>query len=106
MDILAAASQNPKLEMKKTLAPQIIGWYKADEVPQKQRVKPTKLPMTIGKLKVTIKINKLPASVQTNKDNWKIFHLDCDDRVVEVSVKPRGWKKLEDGGTNYFMWIG
>jgi hypothetical protein len=61
----------------------------ADEVPSKQRIKPTKLPMTTGKLEVTIKINELPLDVQTNKDNWKIFQLDCDGRVVFVTVKPK-----------------
>jgi len=45
--------------------------------------------MTTGKLEVTIKINELPLDVQTNKDNWKIFQLDCDGRVVFVTVKPK-----------------
>jgi len=36
---------------------------KADEVPEKQRIKPTKLPMTIGKLEVIIKINELSTNV-------------------------------------------
>jgi hypothetical protein len=59
----------------------------ANEVPEKRFIKPTKLPMTNGKLEVTIKINELPTNVQTNKDNWKIFQLDCDGRVVSVTVK-------------------
>jgi len=71
----------------------------------KQRIKPTKLPMTTGKLEVTIKINELPNDVQTNKDNWKIFQLDCDGRVVSVTVKPKIWKKLEDAAANYPMWV-
>ena len=67
----------------------------ADEVPQKQQpIKPTKLPMTTGKLEVTIKINELPNDVQTNKDNWKIFQLDCDGRVVSVTVKPKYGRSL------------
>jgi len=45
--------------------------------------------MINGKLEVIIKINELPNNVQTNKDNWKIFQLDCDSRVVEVTVKPK-----------------
>jgi hypothetical protein len=57
--------------------------------------------MTTGKLEVTIKINELPTDVQTNKDNWKIFQLDCDGRVVSVTVKPKIWKKLEDAAANY-----
>jgi len=39
------------------------------------------------------------------KDNWKIFQLDCDGRVVEVTVKPKIWKKLEDAAANYPMWV-
>src|SRR4028118_584291 len=58
--------------------------------------------MTTGKLEVTIKINELPNGVQTNKDNCKIFELDCDGRVVFVTVGrnlrmlrliiPSGWQ--------------
>jgi len=61
--------------------------------------------MTTGKLEVTIKINELPNDVQTNKDNCKIFQLDCDGRVVSVTVKPKIWKKLEDAAANYPQWV-
>jgi len=61
--------------------------------------------MTIGKLELTIKINELPNDVQTNKDNWKIFQLDCDGRVVSVTVKPKIWKKLEEDAANYPIWV-
>ena len=71
----------------------------------KQRIKPTKLPMTTGKLELIIKINELPLDVQTNKDNWKTFELDCDGRVVPVTVKPKIWKKLEDAAANYPQWV-
>jgi hypothetical protein len=82
------------------------GYYtKLTLVPSKQRIKPTKLPMTTGKLEVTIKINELPTDVQTNKDNWKTFQLDCDGRVVFVTVKPKIWKKLEDAAANYPQWV-
>jgi hypothetical protein len=61
--------------------------------------------MTIGKLELIIKINELPNNVETNKDNWKTFELDCDGRVVSVTVKPKIWKKLEDAAANYPMWV-
>ena len=61
--------------------------------------------MTTGKLEVTIKINELPNDVETNKDNCKIFQLDCDGRVVSVTVKPKIWKKLEDAAANYPQWV-
>ena len=63
--------------------------FYADEVPEKQRIKSTKLLMTIGKLEVTIKINEVPTDLQTNKDNWKIFQLDCNGRVGEVTAKAK-----------------
>jgi hypothetical protein len=61
--------------------------------------------MTIGKLEVTIKTNELPNDVHTNKDNWKIFQLNCNGWIVFVTVKPKIWKKLEDGAVNYPMWV-
>ena len=61
--------------------------------------------MTTGKLELIIKINELPTDVQTNKDNWKTFELDCDGRVVSVTLKPKIWKKLEDAATNYPQWV-
>jgi hypothetical protein len=79
--------------------------FYAEEVPSKQRIKLTNLPMTTGKLELIIKINELPNDVQTNKDNCKIFQLDCDGQVVSVTVKPKIWKKLEDAATNYPMWV-
>jgi hypothetical protein len=41
------------------------------------------------------------SNIQTNKDNWKIFQLQCDGRVVSVTVKPKIWKKFEDAVANY-----
>ncbi|MEG3836358.1 hypothetical protein [Microcoleus sp. Z1_C3] len=92
----AVAVSTPRLENK---------YNKAGKVLEKQRIKPTKLPMTIGKLELIIKINELPNNVETNKDNWKTFELDCDGRVVSVTVKPKIWKKLEDAAANYPMWV-
>ena len=85
--------------------PRLENITKLTLVPSKQRIKPTKLPMTIGKLELIIKINELPNDVQTNKDNWKTFELDCDGRVVSVTLKPKIWKKLEDAATNYPQWV-
>jgi hypothetical protein len=96
------------LNIEGSVAVPDLGWENLTTltlVPSKQRIKPTKLPMTTGKLEVTIKINELPLDVQTNKDNGKIFQLDCDGRVVSVTVKPKIWKKLEDAAANYPQWV-
>jgi hypothetical protein len=60
---------------------------------------------TQGKLEITIKINEFPATVKTVENNWKSFDIDCDGRVVSVTVKPKVFKKLEDAQANYPMWV-
>jgi hypothetical protein len=48
-----------------------------------------KTPMaTTGKLELIIKINELPKA-NAAKDGWQSFELDCDGRIVSVTVKPK-----------------
>jgi hypothetical protein len=62
--------------------------------------------MTVtGKLELTIKINELP-NAATIENGWKSFEIDCDGRIVSVTVKPKVWKKLEDAQANFPMWVG
>ncbi len=60
---------------------------------------------TPGKLELTIKINEMPADVETAENGWKQFHLVCDGQLVRVKVKPKVFKKLEQAQENYPMWI-
>lgn len=57
-----------------------------------------------GKLEVTIKINELPES-QTVENGWKQFEVDCAGKIVNVKVRPKVWKKLEDAQANFPMWV-
>lgn len=59
---------------------------------------------TPGRLEVTIKINELPIA-ETVENNWQQFHLDCDGRLIQVTVKPKVWRKLTDAEANYPMWV-
>jgi hypothetical protein len=59
---------------------------------------------TTGKLELTIKINELPQG-KTIENGWQYFELDCDGRIVSVSVKPKIWKKLTDAQANFPMWV-
>lgn len=47
-----------------------------------------------AKLEITLKINRLPPDVTTDKNGWKSFQLDCAGRLVSVSLRPRMWNKL------------
>ena len=60
---------------------------------------------TPGKLEITIKINEFPADVRTVENGWREFDLDCDGQLVQVKVKPKVFKKLEQARENYLMWV-
>ncbi|MBD2505013.1 fertility inhibition FinO-like protein [Anabaena azotica] len=60
--------------------------------------------MITGKLELTIKINELPEA-QTVENNWQQFEIDCDGRIITVTVKPKMWKKLTDAANNYPQWV-
>jgi len=60
--------------------------------------------MTQGKLEVTVKINELPEA-KTVENGWQRFEIDCDGRIISVTVKPKIWKKLTDAAANYPQWV-
>lgn len=60
--------------------------------------------MLAGKLELTIKINELPAAATVN-NGWQQFEVECDGRVVSVTVKPKIWKKLTDAAASYPQWV-
>ena len=57
-----------------------------------------------GKLEVTIKISEYPEA-KTVENGWKEFEVDCEGRLVSITVKPKIWKKVEDAQANYPQWI-
>ncbi len=60
--------------------------------------------MIQGKLEVTIKINELPEA-KLVENGWERFEIDCDGRVISITVKPKVWKKLTDADANYPQWV-
>lgn len=61
--------------------------------------------MIAGKLEITIKIAELPSAI-TVENGWQRFDIDCDGRIISVTVKPKVWKKLTDADANYPQWVG
>ncbi|MDC3955867.1 hypothetical protein [Polyangium jinanense] len=59
----------------------------------------------VGKLEVTIKINRLPTEVTTDKNGWKEFHVDFGKRGARVSLRPRMWNRLEQAANTHPHWI-
>ncbi|MBH8575210.1 fertility inhibition FinO-like protein [Nostocaceae cyanobacterium CENA369] len=60
--------------------------------------------MIAGKLEITIKINELPQS-KTVENNWQQFDIDCDSRIISITVKPKICKKLTDTASNNPQWV-
>jgi hypothetical protein len=58
-----------------------------------------------GKLEVTIKINRLPAEITTDKNGWKEFDVDFGKRGARVSLRPRMWNRIEQAANTYPHWI-
>jgi hypothetical protein len=59
----------------------------------------------VGKLEVTIKINRLPSEVTTDRNGWKEFHVDFGKRGARVSLRPRMWNRLEQAAGTHPHWI-
>ena len=36
---------------------------------------------------------------------WMQFEVDCDGRIVTVTLKPKIWKKLTDASQAYPQWV-
>jgi hypothetical protein len=60
--------------------------------------------MIAVKLEITIKINELPQS-NIVKNGWQQFEIDCDGRIISITVKPKINKKLTDAASNYPQWV-
>jgi len=61
--------------------------------------------LTTAKMDVTLKINEIPAGVETLEKGLRRFDLDCDGCVVRVTIKPKMWKKMVEAQENYPMWV-
>jgi hypothetical protein len=57
--------------------------------------------MIAGKLEVTNELTK----AKTVENNWQQFDIDCDGRIITVTVEPKIWNKLTDAATNYPQWV-
>ena len=56
-----------------------------------------------GKLELTIKLKTLPQVLKANGECH--FKVDCDGRVVQISVKQKQWSKLETASATYPQWV-
>ncbi|MCK5522579.1 MAG: hypothetical protein KAI83_05520 [Thiomargarita sp.] len=76
---------------------------------QQKELKPKrssiKMPKTVGKLEVNIKITELPNWVETIKHGWQHFCINVEGEIVQMKVRPKIWQKLVDANEEYHQWI-
>ncbi len=64
-----------------------------------------KMPKTVGKLEVNIKITELPNWVETIKHGWQRFCINVEGQIVQMKVRPKIWRKLVNANDEYHQWI-
>jgi hypothetical protein len=64
-----------------------------------------RMPKTVGKLEVNIKISELPNWVETVKHGWQQLYINADGQVVQMTVRPKTWQKLLKANKEYPLWV-
>jgi len=79
----------PQLKHQPAATPEDIRWEELNPVN--------------GKLELSLKINALPQVLKA--DGECHFKVDCNGRLVQISVKQKQWSKLETASATYPQWV-
>ena len=58
-----------------------------------------------GRLEVVLKFGEMPTGVETDKNGWKSFEVECGGKVVKLRVRPKNWNKLEQAQKEWPQWV-
>jgi len=58
-----------------------------------------------GRLEVVLKFGEMPTGVETDKNGWKSFEVECGGKVVKLRVRPKNWIKLEQAQKEWPQWV-
>jgi len=62
--------------------------------------------MTVpGKMELTLKIDRLPSKVLTDKNGWKVFFVACGPQEIEIKLRPKMFNKLSDAAAKWPSWV-
>ena len=95
--------QETTLKKKPEFQPQSVA--DKQQAPLLSRPSVIRIPKTIGKLELNIKITELPNWVETIKRGWQRFCINVDGQVIRIKVRPRGWNKLMEANEEYSEWV-
>ncbi len=75
------------------------------QAPLLSRPSTIRIPKTVGKLEINIKITELPNWVETIKRGWQRFCINVDGQIIRIKVRPRVWNKLIEANEEYTEWV-
>jgi ProP effector len=58
-----------------------------------------------GHLDLVIKITSLPQYSRTRLNGWQELHFEADGRLIQVAVRPKVWRKLQQMSEHSRYWI-
>lgn len=95
--------QESILKKKPEFQPQSVA--DKQQTPLLSRSSVIRIPKTIGKLEINIKITELPNWVETIKRGWQRFCINVDGQIIRIKVRPRVWNKLIEANEEYTDWV-
>jgi hypothetical protein len=96
-------SQTTRFKKKQQFKPQSV--VDKQQTPSLSRSAGIRIPKTIGKLEINIKITELPNWVETIKRGWQRFCINVDGQIIRIKVRPRVWNKLIEANEQYNEWV-
>ncbi len=95
--------QETRFKKKQEFKPQSV--VDKPQEPLLSQASTIRIPKTIGKLELNIKITELPNWVETIKRGWQRFCINVDGQVIRIKVRPRVWNKLIEANAKYSEWV-
>jgi hypothetical protein len=96
----------PRRPSPKNASPNASPRPQGDVTPFPQLSPQERAAMTVpGKLELTLKIDRLPAEVHTDKNGWKTFIILCDTKEIDVKMRPKMFNKLSDAAAKWPSWV-
>lgn len=59
---------------------------------------------TLAKLEVLVKFSEMPAEISVIANQWRQIRVPCEGFVVQFSLRPKHWAKLEQAAKDWPLW--
>lgn len=90
------------LKRRQEFRPQHIEKPQKSPSPQRTNIR---MPKTVGRLEINIKITELPNWVEIARRGWRRICLNVEGRIVQMTIRPKVWNKLLNANEEYPNWV-